>query len=289
MKYLLKALIFILVLTECSQSQSQSPTATTVEQNKQTKDLINPQGNTIATRILTPDGYHREHHSRNSFAYYLSHLKLKPHGAKARYYNGDTKSSEGVYIAVVDMDIGNRNLQQCADAVMRLRGEYLYGTDQYDDIHFNFTNGFRVDYSKWKNGYRVAVNGNRTHWVKTASPSNSYTNFRKYMNTVFAYAGTLSLSKELVSVPLEDIQIGDVFIHGGTPGHSEIIVDMAKNANGDKIFLLAQSYMPAQETQILINPNNDKISPWYAMKEIGQELYTPQYTFKRTELKRFAD
>ena len=109
------------------------------------------------------------------------------------------------------------------------------------------------------------------------------------MNMVFAYAGTLSLSRELVSVPLEDIQIGDVFIHGGTPGHSVIVVDMAKDSSGNKIFLLAQSFMPAQETQILINPNNDKLSPWYSVKEIGNQLYTPQYTFERSELKRFVD
>ena len=289
MKNLIRSLVFLFVFTGCSQSKSQSPTATITEQDKQTKDLINPQGKNIVTRILTPNGYQRENHSHNSFAYYLTHLKLKLHGSKVRYYNGNIKDDSGVYIAVVDMDIGNRDLQQCADAVMRLRGEYLYGTDQSDDIHFNFTNGFRVDYSKWKKGYRVAVNGNKTHWVKTASPSNSYTNFRKYMNIIFAYAGSLSLSRELVSVPLEDMQIGDVFIHGGTPGHAAIVVDMAKDSNGNKIFLLAQSYMPAQETQILINPNNDKLSPWYSVKEIGNQLITPEYTFKRTELKRFSN
>ena len=253
------------------------------------KGLINPQGTTISTRILTPNGFKRQTYKENTFEYYLSHLKLKPHGSKVKIYDGSEKRSNGVYIAVVDMDIGNRNLQQCADAVMRLKGEYLFKTGQEDKIHFNFTNGFRVDYSKWKEGYRVAVKGNDSHWAKTASPSNTYADFRKYMNIVFAYAGTLSLSKELKRVPLSDIRIGDVFIHGGSPGHSAIVVDIAEDPNNNKIFLLAQGYMPAQETQILINPNDKNLSPWYSVNDIEDRLITPEYVFRKAELKRFVD
>lgn len=281
MKNIFGILWFALTLNFCAQS---SPKNT-----EQTGNLINPQGTDIVTRIIPPAGYKRQAYASNSFAYYLSHLKLKPHGSKVKYYNGDDKPADGVYIAVVDMDIGHRNLQQCADAVMRLRGEYLYKTGQYDKIHFNFTNGFRVDYRKWRQGYRVAVNGNKARWIKSAAPSGSYTAFRKYMDLVFAYAGTLSLSKELVTVPLEDIKPGDVFIRGGSPGHAAIVVDVAEDKHHNKVFLLAQSYMPAQEIQILINPNNPDISPWYAVNETGDVLVTPEYTFKRTELKRFAD
>ncbi len=269
------------MLNGCAQSSNKTM--------HQTVSLINPQGTTIATRILPPAGYKRPSYNPGTFEYYLSHLKLKPHGSKVKYYNGEEKPGEGIYIAVVDMDIGRRNLQQCADAVMRLRAEYLFKTGQYDKIHFNLTNGFTVDYHKWRQGYRVAVNGNKTRWVKSAAASNSYTSFRKYMNLVFAYAGTLSLSKELVAVPLKDISPGDVFIHGGSPGHAAIVVDVAEDIHHNKIFLLAQSYMPAQDIQILINPNNPEISPWYAVNEIGDVLMTPEYTFERTELKRFGD
>jgi hypothetical protein len=61
---------------------------------------------------------------------------------------------------------------------------------------------------------------------------------------------------------------------------------MAKNKQGKKIFLLAQSYMPAQELQILKNPNNAKMSPWYS-EEFGETLITPEWTFKKAHLKRF--
>jgi hypothetical protein len=134
------------------------------------------------------------------------------------------------------------------------------------------------------NGYRIDVQGNNAEYYKTAEPSNTYENFRKYMDMVFAYSGTLSLEKELISVSIDNMSIGDVFIVGGSPGHAVIVVDMAVNSLGEKIFLLAQSYMPAQQTQLLINPMDDDISPWYSLK--GKEkLITPEWTFELDTLK----
>ena len=73
-----------------------------------------------------PGGFERVVAPAHSFAYYLRSLPLKPHGSKVKFYNGSTKNNYGVYDAVVDMDIGTEDLQQCADAIMRLRGEYLF-------------------------------------------------------------------------------------------------------------------------------------------------------------------
>jgi hypothetical protein len=193
-----------------------------------------------------------------------------------------------VYKAVVDIDVGERDLQQCADAVMRLKAEYLYKSNQFDKIHFNFTNGFRVDYSEWMKGNRIVVQGNKSYWKKQTTPSNTYAGFRKYMNIIFSYAGTLSLSKEMISVDIKDIQIGDVFIQGGSPGHAVIVVDLAVDSENNKMFLLAQSYMPAQDIHILVNPNNKGISPWYEVDFEG-DLGTPEWTFKKSDLKRFKD
>ena len=48
--------------------------------------------------------------------------------------------------------------------------------------------------------------------------------------------------------------------------------------------MIAQSYMPAQETQILKNKNDDKLSPWYSAN-IEDKLYTPEWTFEVGHLK----
>lgn len=188
---------------------------------------------------------------------------------------------------MIDLETGNRDLLQCADAVIRLRAEYLYSNQQLDSIHFNLTNGFRVDFSEWVKGKRVKVDGNRTRWVQSAQPSNSYREFRSYLDFIFACAGTLSLSKELKKVSIDNMQIGDVFIQGGSPGHAVIVVDMAVNpTTGERVFMLAQSYMPAQDIHILTNPSNSDISPWYS-NSFGRILATPEWTFSSSDIKRF--
>jgi hypothetical protein len=208
-------------------------------------------------------------------------------GANVLYYDGTVKYNRNVYDAVVNLPIGKQDLHQCADAVMRLRADYFYSQKQYDKIHFNFTNGFRVDFSKWAAGYRITVKGNKTSWVKTAKPSVSYETYWKYLETVFMFAGTASLEKELKAIKIFDVKIGDVFIKGGFPGHAVIVVDIAVNPKtNQKIMLLAQSYMPAQEIQILKNPNNTALNPWY-VTDFGSSLKTPEWTFNSSQLKRF--
>ncbi|MGD2033676.1 MAG: DUF4846 domain-containing protein [Bacteroidales bacterium] len=255
--------------------------------SRATGTLINPAGTTICTRFIPPPGFERAVEDNHSFQYFLRNLPLKPRGAEVKLYNGEIKENRGVYDAVVDMDIGTRDLHQCADAVIRLRAEYLYGQDRHDQIHFNFTNGFRVDYSEWMKGKRVRVDGNKAWWVQTAKPSDTYSDFWNYLETVFMYAGTISLSKELKPAAISDIQTGDVFIRGGSPGHAVIIVDMATDKEDRKVFLLAQSYMPAQELQVLKNSGNEQLSPWYAA-DFGEILRTPEWNFGKNNLKRFA-
>lgn len=221
-----------------------------------------------------------------SFAVYLRELPLKPHNSKIRLFNGEFKDI-GSHAAVIDIDVGDRDLQQCADAVMRLRAEYLYKQKAYERIHFNFTNRFSADFSIWNSGKSIKVSGNRVQWVNDKSSNSSYDSFRKYLNMVFSYAGTLSLSRELKKAPAEGIMPGDVFIKGGTPGHAVIVLDVAENQKtGKRIFIIAQSYMPAQDIHILKNPSDEELSPWYTA-DFGDRLVTPDWVFEKGQLMRF--
>lgn len=285
-------IIFISVFfVSCKKTiENNSKELTSLEINEKTeieKYSINEKGSTIKERYPAAKGYIRVNTEKDSFGEFLRNQKLKDYGEKALYYNGSKKNNLGIYDSVFDVDIGNRDLHQCADAVMLLRAEYLYSNKLYDEISFNFVSGFKAEYKKWMEGYRIHVEGNNVNYVKTAEPSISYESFRKFMDMVMAYASTLSLEKELTSViDIKDIKIGDVFIVGGNPGHAVIVVDMAINEDLEKIFLLAQSYMPAQQTQILINPSNQEISPWYSLKN-KDKLITPEWNFDLNALKRF--
>lgn len=245
----------------------------------QSSYLINPTGKKLNDRILTPSNYIRVSNQENSFATFLSEFPVKENGTKVMLYNGKEKNRQDVHAAVLDIDIGNKDLQQCADAVMRLRAEYLYKTKQYDKLHFNFTNGFNAEYKKWMQGYRIKIKGNKCNWYLGAKPSNSLETFKAYLEIVFSYAGTLSLSKELKPKKLSNIKAGDVFILGGSPGHAVIVMDVAiHQKTKEKIFLLAQSYMPAQNIHVLKNFNNESSSPWFHLKE-GEMLRTPEWDF----------
>ncbi|MBJ2174232.1 DUF4846 domain-containing protein [Aureibaculum sp. A20] len=280
------SIILLIVLFSCkkesiSQNSLITAIAPTVKHN-----LLNPDGNTLKTRFHPPIGYKRDSLQKESFGYFLQNYPLKEHGKQVQIYNGNLKNRQDVHAAIFDVSVGKRDLQQCADATMRLRADYLYQQKKYDSIHFNFTNGFNANYSKWRTGQRISVKGNKVSWYGGSSKSDSRSSFDKYLTMVFSYAGTLSLEKELKKISISQMQIGDIFIQGGSPGHAVIVVDIAKNIAGKKLFLLAQSYMPAQEIHVLKNFNNTEISPWYNAENLEQ-LYTPEWNFTKNDLRRF--
>ncbi|MHA1536361.1 MAG: DUF4846 domain-containing protein, partial [Alphaproteobacteria bacterium] len=242
----------------------------------------------LARRIAAPAGFARAPAARGSFADWLRHLPLKPDGAPVRLHDGRLKQGQNNHAAVVALDIGRRNLQQCADAVMRLRAEYLYSLGRYRAIAFKFTSGDRASFARWAEGWRPRVRGNRVRWVRGGRTGTGHRNFRAYLDTVFTYAGSYSLSRELKPVAGPGrIRIGDVFIEGGFPGHAILVVDLAvEPGSGRKVFLLAQSFMPAQSLHIIKNPRDSGLGPWFELPP-GRKLVTPDWTFAARHLRRF--
>ena len=241
---------------------------------------------TIEGRISVPEGFKRLPVEPGSFQEYLRQLPLKPEGSMVKLHNGLPKLNVMVHEAVVDLDIGRKDLHQCADAVIRLHAEYHFRNGNHSDIQYDLTNGFRVEYERWRDGERVQVRGNETWWAPSGSPDESYSGFWKYLEFIFTYAGTISLSNELKPGDPAKIAAGNVFIQGGSPGHAVIVVDVAENEAGERVFLLAQSYMPAQEIHVLKNPMDNTLSPWYKA-DFGDELNTPEWTFRSQDLKAF--
>ena len=248
--------------------------------------LISKEGKTVIERIKTPPGFERAALDTNSFGYFLRNSKLLAHGSPVKLHDGTNKWNQNIHAAVLDVSVGKKDLQQCADAVMRLRADFLWNKKKYTEISFNFTNGFKADYIRWANGERIKVDGNKVSWYNGAAKDYSYENFLKYLERVFMYAGTLSLEKQLQKRELKELTVGDVFIRGGSPGHAMIVVDVAINKKGDKIFLLAQSYMPAQSIHIVKNNQNSNLSPWFKVSE-ETKLYTPEWIFEWNQLKRW--
>ena len=195
-------------------------------------------------KIPPPAGFHRIACPSHSFASWLENIPLKKNDT-VFLYNGRPKSNQTAQYAVLDIPIGNKDLQQCADAVMRLRAMWLHEEGRDAEIHFEDNNGKSFRFTS----------------------SNSALKFDSYLQTVFNSCGTLSLEKQLRPKQITKLEIGDVFIRGGSPGHAMIVVEKAINEKGQVVYMLAQSYMPAQDIHIVRNAARPEFGPWYPLED----------------------
>jgi len=252
-----------LMAISCCNPSFQPPTGFTAPVIVMKDTAINTNPYPLVCSIPLPNGFTRLKADSNSFAFWLKNVHLKK-DKQVHLYDGSLKENQTAQFAVLDMPVGNKDLQQCADAVMHLRAQYLFDNKRFNEISFTDNEG---GIYKFDQPYTIE-------------------HFNKYLEKVYGMCGTASLSKELKSKKIEDIQQGDVLIRGGFPGHAVIVMDVAVNTTGKKIYLLAQSYMPAQEIHILNNPQENTLSPWYEVND-NDDIVTPEYWFKRNELKQW--
>lgn len=270
----MKSTLYLLLtslLVSCGENTNNSPFLV-FSKDKVTAEVtpqityINPSGMTVQTRYNVPENYTRKTYRHQDFGYHLQQLPLKDYGKKVKYYNGKDKNTPQVYSSVVDLPIGAKDLHQCADAAMRLRADFLYQQKRYGEISFHFNDGQPRAY---------------TDYVKGDYSTQTYWN---YLEHIFMYANTSSLKQQLQSVPKNEVQIGDILLQSGTPyGHAVIVIDMAENQAGDRLVLLAQSYMPAQELQVLENPSSSDGNPWYRIDH--DRIITPEWEFTSADWK----
>jgi len=222
-------------------------------------------GDKLETRFVAPQSTTRVAVAPDSFGAWLRGLPLKPAGTAVKLYDGRPKPRQDVHAAVVDLDVPPRDLQQCADAVMRLWAEHRYAANL--PVAFHPEPGKRTE-------LRFTPHGQPRQ------------DFNRWLIHVFAEAGSASLSAELKPA-VGAIEPGDVLIQGGYPGHAILVLDVAADAAGHRWVLLGQSYMPAQDFHVLTDLTTK--SPWFDATTLdGAGLATPEWRpFYRKDLKRF--
>ncbi|MBD3265594.1 hypothetical protein GF373_02905 [bacterium] len=240
----------------------------------------------LGERIAVPNGYQRVHVNPGSFAEWLRGLPLQPKAKPLQLYNGKIWRIQAAHHAKIDIEIGNKDLLQCADIIMRFWSEYLYGKEAYNAIQFHFANGERIDFAKWRNGHRLRVVSNKVQWYPSASADASYASYLNYMEWIYRYAGTISMAKDMVKLsPEEKTEIGTVFLNPGS--HAVIVVDKAVHKEtGEPIFLFAQGMMPAMEIHVVKNLMDPDLSPWYGKQENGF-LLPYDFRFKKGSRYRY--
>ena len=252
------------------------------------KPKINKDKNTIKERFAAPENYSWVEEKPDSFSEFIETFPLEDYGSPILKYDGTKISNQNLHEATFKIDTGNKDLQQCADAIIRLRAEYLWKQKRFDEIKFHFTSGDLVSWNDYKNGIRALVSGNKVTFKKTENFDDSYKNFRNYLDLIFNYAGTISLNKETKPVTkTEDLKTGDILLTPGSPGHIVFIAGVSKNNAGKKLVLLGEGFTPAQSMSIMKNPFNPKISPWYELDVNTPETKTARYFFKPNNFRSF--
>ena len=256
-------IIALFITLSCNSNSHNSKDNVDVVSNQEKK-----QQKHVATKIQeidTPQGFERTETTK--YGKWIRNINLTEDNI-VYYFDGSKKANQSIHVAVLDLDIGNRDLQQCADACMRIRSEYLFEQKDYSSIKFLFANG------KWSKSFEDYTT-KRTHEA-----------FRSFMNYIYSFANTASLKKQMTTISdINTIEVGDVFVQSGSPyGHAITVMDVCKNERGDKMFMVSQSYMPAQSIEVLVNPENN--TAWYPSNFID-DLVTPQWTFTKNDLKRF--
>lgn len=240
---------------------------------------------TFESRFSPPAGFVRK--PCGEACAFLRSLPLKPGRPEVRLFDGRRKENQSAQIAVIEIDVGKRDLQQCADAVMRLWAESRWARGDTDTLCIPLTSGAPLEWRRWRAGERPVIDGAKLRWkVAAKGHTPDHDSFRQYLDFAFMYAGTASMERTMVErVKSSEIQPGDLFVQGGFPGHAVIVIDVAEGPNGRRAFALAQSYMPAQDVHVLDNPARTG-QPWY---ELGDDdaLETPEWRFPPHALARF--
>ena len=217
---------------------------------------------TMRQRFAPPAGFARVPVAPNSFAGWLRDLPLAAPETPVRAYDGRVlhAATDSRIAGVVALDVSPADLQQCADSVMRLHAEWLWSKGERN-MSYRAAAGLALPWSRWSRGERIVPSGANIQWVPAGKPVSDHAAFRKYLDAVFAWANTVSLEKQAKPVEPDQIRAGDFFILPGNPGHAVLVLDVAEK--GDKrVALLGQSFMPAQNTQVLRPADG---GPWFRL------------------------
>ncbi|CAN5680539.1 DUF4846 domain-containing protein [soil metagenome] len=228
-------------------------------------------GSALGERVATEAGFQRVPVADDSFAAFLRSLPLKDRGSPVVSFKGETilQPNDPRLVGVVAIDVGDKDLQQCADSIIRMHAEWRWGVSR-KDVSYNSLSGFPMSFDRYRRGDRFVLAGKDLSWTTGARADDSHAAFRTYLDGVFMWANTQALARDAKKVARADVRGGDFFVLGGAPGHTVLILDVATDAQGHKHALLGQGYMPAQSFHV-VHPEG--ASAWFSLD--GDDVKTP--------------
>lgn len=222
-------------------------------------------------RIPTESGFARGAVEPDSFAAFLRSLPVAEKGTAVLSFRGQTilAGDDPRLAAVVAIDVGDKDLQQCADSIIRMHAEWRRAVGR-GDVSYKSLSGFSMPYDRWRKGERFVLAGKDLAWTGGGRADDSRASFRGYLDNVFMWANTVGLARDAKKVAKAEVRAGDFFVLGGAPGHAVLVLDVAVDGAGHKRALIGQGYMPAQSFHVVRSPEG---SVWHSLD--GDDVRTP--------------
>ncbi len=242
---------------------------------------------TLERRFQAPEGYARVEAAPGSFAAYLRGLPLRTDRADVMRYDGEPVSMPSA--AIIPLDLGRRDLHQCADSVIRLHAEWLWAQGRAEEASYHFTSGDLAQWKRWRQGKVLKVRGSKVVEVGAKRAPDTHEAFRRWLDVVFMYASTRSLHRDAERVEAaRGLSPGDFFLKGGSPGHVVILLDVVEGEGGERLALVGQGYLPAREVHVVTAPGGVG-GVWYRLPEDAEGvLDTPTWApFTMKDVYRF--
>jgi hypothetical protein len=243
-------------------------------------------GEGLASRFAAPAGFDRVEVAPRSFGAWLRGLPLAPRGTGVLSFRGDPvlAGDHDNLAAVVAIDAGTRDLMQCADSVIRMHAEWRWSEGARDQS-YRALSGADIPFQRYLAGMRPSVEHNTLAWHRGVALRDDHAGFRRYLDDVFNWANTISLSAEAKPVPRAELRPGDFFVMPGGPGHAVLVLDVAKAGNKTAL-LLGQGFMPAQGFYV-VRPS--RASAWFVVEPNDLFVDTPFWRpFPWSTLRRFG-
>ena len=229
----------------------------------------------LASRFAPPAGLARVPAAAGTFAAWLRGLPLRPKGPVLDYRGGVVCAETDTRVAaVIAIDEGKADLQQCADSIVRLHAEWQWSRGERGAT-YRAASGAAMPFARWLAGERPSTDdGKKLVWKASARASDrdDHGAFRKYLDAVFTWANTGALARDGAKVALADLRPGDFFVLPGGPGHAILVLDVAQSASGERALLLGQGYMPAQSFHVLRASGG---SAWFTVDPAAGGVDTP--------------
>ncbi len=255
-----------------------------IRELKESPPVVRP----LSAVFRPPEGFARVEAEPTTFQAFLRNLPIRQDRTHVLAYDGRRLARPSA--AVVLLDVGERDLQQCADSAIRLHAEWLWDAGHSNRAAYHFTSGDLTRFRDWVQGERISVKGSKVTRSKGTPRGGRHPSYRRWLDLVFRYAGTRSLRLDSDTVGDAPVLGGDFYVQPGSPGHAVVVLDVAQHRDGRRVALLGQGFIPAEDFHVL-RATHDRVldGVWFLLPDAAHPtLSTPSWRpFRAGEARRF--